>query len=87
MPDEPTLSELREHAADLGIAGRSSMSRDELAAAIAAEETAGSGGDTPGVAADPVDVSLEDQSGRPPLREVAEQLAADREHQTRASGA
>jgi hypothetical protein len=76
--DERSLAELRRAAADLGIEGRSSMDRDELAAAVDAAMPASSG---------PVPTDDPDLTGRPPAVDVAQQLAERYNRHTRVIGA
>jgi hypothetical protein len=82
MPDEPTLKQLRERAADLEIEGRSGMDRDELAQAIRAAELAQPGGDSVAVAttddAAAPPAPNPDEVGRPALADVATQRAERR---------
>lgn len=69
--DSNTRDELRDRAVDLGIDGAKSMTKEDLAAAIVGVDPAA--GD-PAAAPSPPDVV-----GRPPLADVAEQRAAERE--------
>jgi hypothetical protein len=91
-PAEPTKADLLEHAAELEIDGRSSMTKDELAAAIAAEEArlaghraAGPSGNVDETPAGgdpgngPTEPTPDDVVGRPPLASLAEERAANRE--------
>lgn len=66
--DDVTLTELRARASELNIAGRSTMSKDELAAAIADAEQGALDGN-------PSDPDNPDD-GRPPAAEVAAERRA-----------
>lgn len=91
--DQPTLKALQERAAELGVEGRSSMTKDELVAAIASAETAAAGhipasppedstapSSAPPAepALDPREPSPADVVGRPELVDVAQERAANR---------
>lgn len=69
-PTEPTLEQLRKRAGELDVQGRSKMDAGELAAAIAAAED-----DARRTGGDPAPPEI---VGRPPLVELAEQRAANR---------
>lgn len=85
---EPNLEDLKKRAAELDVDGRSSMTKAELVAAIAAAEDAAAGdsvaADT--TLADTVEPPAADgsDSGRPPLVDVAEDRARKREDNRRA---
>jgi hypothetical protein len=84
---EPTVDELRERAAELDVAGRSRMNREQLVEAIAAAETAA--GESQ-IAADTSSESppapTPDEVGRPPLADVAADRARKREQTRRVIG-
>jgi len=84
-PKPPTVEALRDRANALGIKGRSSMNREELVSAIAEAEAA----QDPRTAfvgvmgalfhdADSQRPSTPEETGRPPLRQIAEERAAKR---------
>lgn len=73
---EPTLEQLRDRARELDVKGRSKLSREDLEAAIVKAEAEAS---SSAAGAVPEDEPLTpEQTGRPPLAEVAEQRAANR---------
>jgi hypothetical protein len=81
--DGPTLDELQKQARDLQIAGRSSMSRDELVTAIANATGVQTAGQTSAAAVAAADETAPkpgtpDEVGRPELLDVAAKRAADR---------
>lgn len=98
-PEPPTKAELLDRARELEVPGRSSMSADELAAAIADSEAEtrptidvvhldGSTETVPDPLAPPApEHGTPEEVGRPPLVEVAEARAARREESTRVIGA
>lgn len=78
--DDRNVEQLRKAAAELNVAGRTSMNREQLLAAVRA-------GELERTLAGELPPSTPEQVGRPPLTDVAEERAAELAAKTRVIGA